>query len=204
MLIIGIEGLDKSGKHTQSKLLTEYLQSKGYRVVQSEFHRYDTPTGQLIQKWLYNEWDVDKHTIELLMSADKQAQQLWFKKLDESGVDFLILDRYTASQTCYANATGVDRDWTKQLQKYMRLPDFEIFIDIEPNESIRRKGKHGDNDRYERDKELLKAVRKEYLDYFNKLSSKLIIHDCSMYSVEQISKIIIESVDKFITDVDNR
>lgn len=162
MKIIAIEGLDKSGKYTQSKLLTEYLKNMGYKVEQSEFHRYDTPTGELIMKWLRKEWDVSQFTIELIMTADKQAQQKWFNQLEKEGIDFLILDRYTGSQKVYAAASGVDTSWTKALQQYMRKPDIEIFIDIDPVESMKRKGKHGENDRYESDLELLKRVRQLY------------------------------------------
>ena len=43
--------MDKSGKHTASVQLAEYLIKLGYNVVQSEFHRYDTPTGKLIQDY---------------------------------------------------------------------------------------------------------------------------------------------------------
>jgi dTMP kinase len=165
MKIIAIEGLDKSGKHTQSKLLAEYLKTLGYNVVQSEFHRYDTPTGELIMKWLTKQWGVDQKTIELIMTADKQAQQQWFNQLEAEGVDFLILDRYITSQQVYAEANGIDPYWTNELQKYMRKPDIEIFIDIPAEESMRRKGKHnnGENDRYESDLELLNRVRQLYL-----------------------------------------
>lgn len=168
MKIIAIEGLDKSGKYTASTLLAERLLLDGYRVVQSEFHRYDTPTGELIAKWLCGEWDVDQLTIELVMAADKQAQQQWFQELEESGnVDVLILDRYTASQMVYSQANGVDLEWASRLQDHMRQPDHEILIDIPAEVSMARKGKHnnGENDRYESDLELLKDVRKRYIDY---------------------------------------
>lgn len=161
MKIIAIEGLDKSGKYSQTRLLTEYLSILGYNTVKSEFHRYDTPTGELIMKWLTKQWDVDQHTIELIMAADKQAQQLWFDKLEADGVDFLILDRYVGSQQVYATANYVDPDWTLELQRYMWEPDVEIFIDIPAEVSMARKGKHnnGENDRYESDLEMLKCVR---------------------------------------------
>jgi dTMP kinase len=161
MKIIAIEGLDKAGKFSQTELLKNFLEEKGYHVVKSEFHRYDTPTGELIMKWLQKKWDVDQHTIELIMAADKQAQQLWFDKLEAEGVDFLVLDRYTGSQKAYARANYVNPVWTEELQRYMRQPDLEIFIDIPAEESMRRKGKHnnGENDRYESDLEMLERVR---------------------------------------------
>jgi dTMP kinase len=190
MKIIAIEGLDKSGKATQTALLTERLRLEGYNVVQSEFHRYDTPTGQLIQKWLRKEWDVDQKTIELIMAADKQAQQQWFEELEFQGVDFLVLDRYTGSQFVYGQATGTDVNHIGQLLRFVRRPDLEILIDITPEESMKRKGKWGDNDRYESDKALLTAVR--YL-YVNKPG---IVKVDGMRNIEEIHQDIWQKVEE--------
>lgn len=165
MKIIGIEGLDKSGKHTVSKAITQYLKNKGFKVQHSEFHRYDTPTGKLIMDWLTNEWDVSQHTIELIMAADKQAQQEWIQSLENEGYDYLILDRYTRSQIVYGIVNGMDKMWLSEIQNYLRKPDMELYIDIPADVSMQRKGKHnnGENDRYESDKEMLERVRSLYL-----------------------------------------
>lgn len=167
MKIIAIEGLDKSGKHTQSNMLVDFLRQMGYKVEKSEFHRYDTPTGKLIRDWLYGEYDVDQHTIELIMAADKQAQQKWFEELEEQGVDFLVLDRYTGSQMVYSKANSINSVWADNLQTFMRKPDLEIFIDITAEESMKRKGKHGENDRYESDLKLLNNVRGLFINRAN-------------------------------------
>jgi dTMP kinase len=166
--IIALEGLDKSGKATQTKLLTERLRSEGYNVVQSEFHRYDTPTGELIMKWLRKEYDVDQTTIELIMAADKQAQQNWIKQLGKDDVDFLILDRYTLSQIVYSQASGLSAMWVSDLQENLLQPDLNIIIDIPAEESMRRKGKHnnGENDRYESDRQLLEEVGRLYRSFY--------------------------------------
>lgn len=89
MKIITLEGLDKSGKHSVSIALKEYLKKLGYKVEQSEFHRYDTPTGKIIRQFLYGDYNVSQETIELIMTADKFAQQDWFDELEENGTDFL-------------------------------------------------------------------------------------------------------------------
>lgn len=164
MIIIALEGLDKSGKATQTSLLASRLRKDGYSVAQSEFHRYDTPTGELIMKWLKKEWNVDQKTIEFVMAADKQAQQSMFTWAEESGIDALILDRYTLSQLVYSTANGIPLEWAEQLQKYMRQPDLTIVIDIPAEVSMLRKGKHNDgvNDRYESDLELLREVKSRY------------------------------------------
>jgi dTMP kinase len=112
---------------------------------------------------------VDQTTIELIMTADKQAQQKWFEELEAEGVDVLILDRYIGSQQVYSYANGVSPMWTAVLQQYMRQPDMELFIDVTAEESMARKGKHnnGENDRYERDFELLSKVRELFLQRGN-------------------------------------
>lgn len=172
MEIISFEGLDKSGKHTQSELLFKDLLEKGYKVAKGEFHNYDSPTGELIRKWLHGEYDVDQTTIELIMTADKQAQQKYFDELEKEGYDYLILDRYTWSQRVYSSATnpysGFNKsqymEWVNNITKYIREPDYVIYIDVTPEESMKRKGQHGDNDRYESDFDLLTKAREEYLD----------------------------------------
>lgn len=173
VFIVAIEGLDKSGKYSQTNLLGKRLVDEGYKVMKSEFHRYDTPTGQLIMKWLKKEWDVSQKTIELIMSADKMNQQGWFQQLEQQGYDFLLLDRYTLSQAAYAVANEIDGRWVLELQKYMRKPDLDIVIDISPEESMKRKGKYGENDRYEEDKQLLEKVRANYLTFSTDYSAPI-------------------------------
>ena len=162
MIIIEVEGLDKSGKNSQSELLYQALSERGYNVQKSEFHRYDTPTGQLIRKFLDGEYQPNQLAIECIMAADKYAQLDWFEELKKS-TDILILDRYLTSQFVYSSANGVDVDFILNLLEDMPAPNFHIFLDIEPEESMKRKGKWGENDKYESDQELLTRVREKYL-----------------------------------------
>lgn len=168
LFIVTFEGLDKSGKASQSALLTQALRDCGLRVEASEFHRYDTPTGELVAKFLRGDYEADQYTIELLMAADKQAQQPWFDKL-EGEVDVLVLDRYTGSQWAYAIAQGIEGDFADTLQRHMRQPDLTVLLDIPAELSMSRKGKHngGENDRYESDRELLTNVRRVYRGSLN-------------------------------------
>ncbi len=197
MKIIAFEGLDKSGKATQSKLLANYLESEGYKVEHSEFHRYDTPTGKLIQDWLYGRYKVSQRTIELIMTADKQAQQEWFKQLEKNETDFLVLDRYTTSQLVYSQCNGISKQWTEELQNFLWLPHFEFFIDVPVSVSMKRKGQHGDNDRYESNKDLLTKVRKGYLSHFlADIRGRHIID--GMQSIENVHSDIVETIKPYL------
>lgn len=97
------------------------------------------------------------------MAADKYAQQEYFAQLEEEGHDILILDRYIGSHYVYAEAAGSDPSWIESILQYLTHPDIEIFIDISPETSMKRKGKHGENDRYESDFDLLTRVRDNFL-----------------------------------------
>lgn len=162
MIIIEVEGLDKSGKKSQSDLLYKALYERGYNVEKSEFHRYETPTGELIRKFLDGEYQVNQLAIECIMAADKYAQLDWFNEIKKT-TDVLILDRYLTSQFVYSKANGVEIDFTLNLLEHMPAPDFHVYLDVSPEESMRRKGKWGENDKYESDLELLTEVRNHYL-----------------------------------------
>lgn len=180
--------MDKSGKFSQAEKLYTRLKDEGYKVVKSEHHRYDTPTGQLIMDWLTRKYDVDQLTIELIMTADKQAQQEWYRQLEQDGVEVLVLDRYMLSQLSYSKAAGVDLEWSLQLQKHMRKSDIDFVIDIPPDESMRRKGKHnlGINDKYESDYNLLSKTRSNYIHLPIEHTSKEKYIINGMQSIEEI------------------
>lgn len=165
MKIIAFEGLDKAGKATLSRHLADYLELKGFTVGHMDFHRYSTPTGQLIRKFLYGEYHVPQEAIELIMAADKVAAIPEFKILEEEGYDFLILDRYKLSQWVYSQANGINQEFADRLWELTPEAFITVYIDISPETSMRRQGKHGLNDRYESDYELLTRARAFYLDY---------------------------------------
>lgn len=198
MKIIAFSGLDKSGKHTQTNKLADGLRSKGFKVVQSEFHRYDTPTGKLIQEYLYKRYNANDTVVELLMTADKVAQREWFEELRQDGVDFLILDRYVACQHSYGLAKGQDEKLVRMLSTLVEEPTLEILVDISPETSMSRKGQHGENDRYESNRQFLSKVRTEYFNYFKENPNRrYVMRDVDNLSVEQLSKRIDHLVSEY-------
>lgn len=195
MRIIAFEGLDKSGKWTQSTLLTNKLRDLGFKVMRSEFHRYDTVFGKIIKDWLGKEIELSKETLELVIAADKQNQQDWFDKLEEE-YDYLILDRYIGSQIAYSSANGLELEWVLSLQRFTSKPDIEILIDIDAVESYNRKSKYGKNDRYEEDIEFLNKVRDTYLSIFNEDYSTYWCKRIKIDGTKTINDINIEIMDK--------
>lgn len=155
--IIAIEGIDKSGKHSLTQLAASHFRGKGYSVDTSEFHRYDTPTGQIIANYLKEQNSMNPDAIELIMAADKLNQR---DMILENEHDILILDRYLLSQYAYARAkhSRFGDDEFEWIFEEMPAADLTFTLHLSPEVSMARKGKHGENDRYERDRNLLSRV----------------------------------------------
>lgn len=167
MEIIGIEGLDKSGKNTALMVLENYFKSEGLSVAKMAFPNYGTPTGDLIHSWLKGQQIFDQNTFELLQAADKQAVQGAMKRHEDAGVDVLLIDRYIHSQWAYGSYNS-DDEWLRSLNKEIRMPDAVIYLDVEPEVSMHRKGKFDTNDKYEDDLEHLRHARAAYLGMFGR------------------------------------
>lgn len=167
MEIISIEGLDKSGKNTALQVLENYFKSEGLRVAKMSFPNYGTPTGDLIHAWLKGEQLFDQHTFELLQAVDKQAVQGAMSRHEEAGVDVLLIDRYIHSQWAYGSYRSDDA-WLRSLNTNIRMPDAVIYLDVEPEVSMHRKGKFDTNDKYEDDLDHLRHARAAYLGMFGR------------------------------------
>jgi dTMP kinase len=180
-LLIAIEGTDASGKATQTRLLAERIRDMGREVVTYSFPRYDTPIGKTIKRLLTGKTAVAKPTgfgeaggeeimipepadealvLQALMTADKaDATEDIATQLNEGTV--VICDRWIPSAICYGAADGLDREWLRRIN--FPLPDaaLSVFIDVSPEEALRRRPKA--RDRYERDREKQERVHEEYV-----------------------------------------
>lgn len=165
MKLISFEGLDSAGKHTALTILEGYFKSQGLSVATMSFPNYGTPTGKLIHDWLKGNQSFDQATFELLQSADKQAMQGSINQLDQEGIDVLLIDRYIHTQWVYGSYKS-DPGWLRAISTHIRMPDAVIYLDVEPEVSMHRKSKYGDNDRYESDLAHLRHARSAYLELF--------------------------------------
>lgn len=192
MKIIAFEGLDKSGKYTQMNALADRLWSEGFRVETLSFHDYDSPTGKLIKKWLYKEYDVSMLAINYIMASDKLAYLDKMEAWEKEGVDYLLIDRYLLSQIVYPTCMGLGRAVAEDIAKYIPEPDYTIMVDISVKTSISRKGKHGDNDRIEEDYILNERVRGEYLRRLNNTDNALVIPEADNLTEDVLKNVIFD------------
>lgn len=58
------------------------------------------------------------------------------KKINNSKI--ILFDRYYQSALAYRMAENIDKNWVKNINRIFREPDMIFYIDITPQESIRR------------------------------------------------------------------
>lgn len=148
-MLIDIEGVDGSGKATQSRLLYEYLQSCGYNCKLFSFPNYDSESSIPVKMYLRGDLGENLNCLNVYQAAILYTidRLLTMKPLDLSDYDYVIFDRYMPSNLIHRAAqlddlNDVDKfiEWAEDLE-YGKLelpkPDITILLDLPVEESIR-------------------------------------------------------------------
>ena len=174
-LFIALEGIDGSGKSTQTKLLTEKLMAQGHKVY-STFEPTDNQIGKLIRNILKGNAKADHRIIAGLFVADRLDHLLneeygIVKKLEDGFT--VITDRYCFSSYAY-QGTHMNMDWVIQanaMSAEILRPDINIFIDVSPEISMQRLHANRDNIELFETLDSLQKVRAKYMEAFEKLKA---------------------------------
>lgn len=196
---IVFEGIDGSGKTTQSKMLQEYFISNDKKsILRTE------PTngkiGILIRELLsdkkYSE-NNNKFNQQMinLFTADRY-DNIYNKtdgilKLNQNNI-ITILDRYFYSTLAYNSNNIDDFNLIKKLHKNFLTPDLIIYIDIPLNLAMKRILNREQKDIYETE-EKLKIVKKNYDKIFNEFNKNILKID-GTENIEIIHKNIIKKI----------
>ncbi len=149
--IIVIEGLDGSGKATQTKILEETLLNMGRRVRRLEFPDYKNPSSSLVKMYLGGEFgdnpeDVNAYAASAFYAVDRVASFLQFWKKDFEQGTVILSDRYATSNIIYQMSKTDKSEWDNFIEwqndfEYKKLglpkPDNVIYLDVEPEVSQR-------------------------------------------------------------------
>jgi dTMP kinase len=153
--IIAIEGIDGSGKGTQSRLLVEALQAEGKTVSLLSFPRYsDTRFGAAIGDFLNGRFgDLDTVSpwlISVLYAGDRFESKTTIEQAIAEN-DLLLFDRYTSSNIAHqgAKVQDAERDeiirWIEEIEHDvfgLPRPELNLLLDVSVQTSqalIRRK-----------------------------------------------------------------
>ena len=142
--IIVIEGVNDSGKETQSKLLAKTLKEEGYKVVEFSFPMYKSPTGKIFKNCVLGKdgngyfeegyENLDPYVVCLYTAADRK----YHKYLRDDYI--VILNRYTSSNMAHQGSRYSDSEerfymyqWIDKLEYWLLKlpkPDCTILLKV--------------------------------------------------------------------------
>ncbi len=187
--IIVIEGIDKAGKRTQSRLLIESLKLSGRICVVIDFPDYNTHIGMEIKAFLDGEREYSNELKHMLLSANRWERKREIESMIEKGT-IVIINRYYQSNLVYGVSNGLDINWLANLEKCLPKEDIVIVLDVSSSVSTER-STEGDPDSFEKNEKLLLEVNKNYRELAKQFKWKIIDGEKSMEQVHQeIMKIL--------------
>jgi len=171
-----IEGIDGSGKSTQMEILSNKLSS-----INQKHHLTTEPTngpiGVVIRKVLRKEIVVSESALAGLFLADRldhlENGETGLTKIISQGTH-VITDRYYWSSYAY-HSLQLPMEWVIDINSKcaeILKPDITFYLDLSPEESIKRiKQSRASTELFE-EKKILENVRNNYLKSIELLGDK--------------------------------
>ena len=177
--LIVIEGTDGSGKSTQFRLLTQYLENQGLEFKRLVFPQYSEPSSALIRMYLGGEFgskpsDVSPYAASAFYAVDRYAsyKKVWGQWYEDGGL--IVSDRYTTSNAVHQASKEPEQtrgDFLKWLYEFeydklgLPRPDLTIYLDVPTDftEKMMRKREADTNtsaDIHEQDMDYLATCRR--------------------------------------------
>lgn len=117
-MLIVLDGIDGSGKTTQTQLLCERLEALGHKVFTPNFPRYDKESSYFVRKLLKGDFEakgsVNPHVASMFYAFDRMDAAPEMLESLERG-DILLSNRYTSSNVGHQ---GGRFDDTKERKAY--------------------------------------------------------------------------------------
>jgi len=169
--LITFEGTEGAGKTVASKLLQKWLESKGFKVLWTR-EPTDSRIGMLIEDILERKVKVAEEALPLLFAADRadHTQRVIAPAINAGYI--VLCDRYIYSSLAYQRggmARTFPKEWLEEINRYFLKPDLVFFLDIEPEEGLKRigKGQRIHDDKFFEDLETQKLIRDAYYEVLN-------------------------------------
>ena len=176
---IVLEGLDGSGKSTQISLLSQKLTALGLPHTTTR-EPSTGPIGALAREAVHSS-PLENETLALLFAADRYQHVTDVVNPALNQGKYVLCDRFYYSNLAYQadNPEALARVLTyNQAVMALRRPDITFFLDVDPEECMRRilerKGKTAIYENLTR----LRQDRERFLNAFNRLDDNIVILDC--------------------------
>ncbi|MEE0967904.1 MAG: thymidylate kinase [Clostridia bacterium] len=215
---IVIDGLDGSGKETQSKLLKSRLEAAGHRVRMISFPMYESESSRLVRMYLGGELgehpeDTNAYAASSFFASDRYVSYVtdWKKDIDDPATA-VIANRFTTANAVHQLSKMPREKWDEFLDwlwdhEYEKLgvprPDLVIYLEMTPEISMslvsRRSEQTGrEKDIHELDPKHLENSYAAAVYSSDKLGwSRICCYEGNEpLSIEEISRKVSETVNK--------
>ncbi len=150
-VLIAIDGLDGSGKHTQFDLISDALTARGIKVRRLEFPVYSSESSQLVRMYLDGRLgsspdDTNAYAASMFFAADRYVSFVTDWRADRLDPDtVLVADRYTTANAIHQLSKLPRHEWDVFLSwlsdfEYGKLglpsPDLVLFLELPPEVSL--------------------------------------------------------------------
>lgn len=214
---IVIEGLDGSGKATQTEMLRKAFEAEGKKVLKLSFPDYDNPSSVLVKMYLGGEFgddpsDVNAYAASAFYTVDRIAAYLKYWKKDYENGAVILADRYATSNIIYQMSKLPESEWDSFIDfqedfEYEKIkvpkPDKVIYLDVEPDVSQklltgRYSGDESKKDLHEKNLNFLLECRKSAMYAAEKLGWIKIscTENGGMRSVESIAEDVKTAIER--------
>ena len=220
-IFIDLEGLDGSGKTTQTELVCKRLKADGIDYRQIKLPDYESDSSILVRKYLAGDFgknanDVNAYAASVLYAADRFASYTEKWGEDYRSGKLIFADRYTPANALYQMTKLTKAEWDPYLEwlfdfEYNKIgipaPDKVIFLDmpVEVSQRLmtsRYGGDESKKDVHEANVDFLKACREAALYAADKFGWSVITcaENGEPLSIEKINdkvyKIILDTLDR--------
>ena len=149
--LIIFEGLDGSGKGTQTELACQSLRQKGYDPLKIPFPDYESESSALVKMYLSGQFgqkpdDVNAYAASTFYAVDRYASYKTSWGAAYRSNSLIISDRYTTSNAVHQCSKLPPMHWDGFLEwlfdfEYKKLglpaPDAVIYLAVDPDVSQR-------------------------------------------------------------------
>ena len=216
-MFIVIDWIDGSGKWTQVKLISEYLESIWKKVKVLDYPRYDEQSSFMVKKYLNWEYwkEVSARLASIFYAIDRYESSFDIRK-DFETYDYIISNRYVSASMIHQTGKIEDPDerkafldWEYDLEyNIFGIPkaDKVIFLDVPPDVSqkllaTKEKREYIKNstnlDLHEADKNHLLKARNaaiEVCEMYNDWTRLDCTKDWEILSIEEIKNMILAEI----------
>lgn len=191
--LIVIEGLDGSGKSTQTEILKSELEEAGTELRQIKLPDYENPSSSLVRMYLAGDFgtkpdDVNAYAASSFYAVDRFANYTVKWKKDYEDGKLILADRYTTSNASHQMTKLEKSEWDHYLEwlsdfEYVKMgipkPSLVVFLDmpVEVSQKLmtgRYSGDETKKDVHEADVDYLKACREAGLYAAEKLGWQVV------------------------------